>query len=66
MRTPPEPREASAIKPVFDVESLEPALEAVVVKGGVDTGRAFSNDDSILHDVVDPDGNVIQLRVRDS
>ena len=62
VRTPPEPREGSAIKPVFDVESLEAALEQVKAKGGVVTGRAFSIDGLTRHDVIDPDGNVIQLR----
>jgi predicted enzyme related to lactoylglutathione lyase len=66
VRTPPEPREGSAIKPVFDVESLEAALEQVKAKGGVVTGRAFSIDGLTRHDVIDPDGNVIQLRSRSS
>jgi predicted enzyme related to lactoylglutathione lyase len=66
VRTPPEPREGSAIKPVFEVESLEAALEQVHPKGGVVTGRTFSIDGLRRHDVVDPDGNVIQLRGRSS
>ena len=65
-RTPPEPREGSAIKPVFDVESLEAALEQVNSQGGVVTGRTFSIDGLTRHDVIDPDGNVIQLRSRSS
>lgn len=32
--TPPVPREGAAIKPVFDVESLERALDAVRETGG--------------------------------
>jgi predicted enzyme related to lactoylglutathione lyase len=63
-RTPPEPREGSAIKPVFDVESLGAALAQVNVKGGVVMGRTFSLDGLTRHDVIDPDGNVIQLRGR--
>jgi predicted enzyme related to lactoylglutathione lyase len=66
VRTPPEPRADCAIKPVFEVDSFGPALEAVVARGGVDTGRAFSVEGFTLRDVVDPDGNVIQLRVRNS
>jgi predicted enzyme related to lactoylglutathione lyase len=66
MRTPPEPRAGSAIKPVFDVESLEAALERVNEKGGVVTGRTFSIDGLTRHDVIDPDVNVIQLRGRSS
>lgn len=64
VRTPPEPREGRAIKPVFDVDASESALEAVVANGGVVTGRVFNLEDLTLHDVVDPDGNVIQFRVR--
>jgi len=64
VRTPPEPREGSAIKPVFDVESLGAALQQVKARGGVVTGRAFGIDGSTRNDVIDPDGNVIQLRSR--
>jgi predicted enzyme related to lactoylglutathione lyase len=66
LRTPPEPREGSAIKPVFDVDSLEAALEQVDTRGGVVTGRTFSIDGLTRYDVIDPDGNVIQLRGRSS
>lgn len=66
LRTPPEPREGSAMKPVFDVSSLEDALEQVDARGGVVTGRTFSIDGLTRHDVIDPDGNVIQLRGRGS
>jgi predicted enzyme related to lactoylglutathione lyase len=59
---PPEPRDGSAIKPVFDVGSLEVALEEVRAQGGVVTARTFSLDGVTRHDVLDPDGNVIQLR----
>jgi predicted enzyme related to lactoylglutathione lyase len=64
VRTPPERREGAAIKPVFDVESLEAALEQVEAKGGVVTAMTFSIDGLTRHDVLDPDGNVIQLRGR--
>jgi predicted enzyme related to lactoylglutathione lyase len=66
IQTPPKPREQSAIKPVFDVASLEAALAQVVERGGVATGRTFSIDGLTRHDVLDPDGNVIQLRGRTS
>ncbi len=62
VQSPPEARDNSPIKPVFDVDSLQAALEAVERNGGVDTGRAFSMDGLTRHDVLDPDGNVIQLR----
>jgi predicted enzyme related to lactoylglutathione lyase len=60
--TPPAARDGTPIKPVFDVESLDVALEGVSNKGGVVTGRSFSDGGLERHDVLDPDGNVIQLR----
>jgi hypothetical protein len=66
IRTPPEPREESAIKPVFDVASIELALVAVTANGGVDLRRTFSIEGLTFHDVLDPEGNVIQLRERNS
>jgi len=66
IRTPPEPRDRSAIKPIFDIDSIEAALEQVKAQGGAVTGRSFSIDGLTRHDVLDPDGNVIQLRCRSS
>lgn len=60
IRTPPEPRDGSAS--VFEIGSLEAALTEVLATGGVDTGRSFTIDGLTRHDVLDPDGNVIQLR----
>ena len=62
--TPPKPRDGSAIKPVFDVDSLVAALESVRTNGGVVTPRTFSLEGLTRHDVLDPEGNVIQLRSR--
>lgn len=62
IRTPPEPREKSAIKPAFTVDSIDDSLTAVAANGGVVTGRSFVIDGLSRHDVLDPDGNVIQLR----
>jgi predicted enzyme related to lactoylglutathione lyase len=59
---PPEPRERSPLKPVFEVLSLPTALERVEQAGGLVTARTFQYQGSTRHDVVDPDGNVIQLR----
>ncbi len=59
---PPEPREGSALKPVFEVSSLPTALGRVEPAGGVVTERTFRLQGVTRHDVVDPDGNVIQLR----
>jgi predicted enzyme related to lactoylglutathione lyase len=62
IQSPPEARDSSPIKPVFDVDSLQAALEAVELNGGVVTERTFSIDGLTRHDVLDTDGNVIQLR----
>lgn len=62
--SPPAPRENAALKPVFDVASLEQALRGVRATGGVVTDRGFSLHGSTRHDVLDPDGNVLQLRCR--
>jgi predicted enzyme related to lactoylglutathione lyase len=59
---PPEPREGAAIKPVFEVASLDVALERVRGGGGVVTNRSFVLEGVARHDVMDPDGNVVQLR----
>ena len=64
VQIPPEPRQDSAIKPAFDVDSLDASLDAVAVNGGVVTGHSFVLDGVHRHDVLDPDGNVIQLRWR--
>jgi predicted enzyme related to lactoylglutathione lyase len=61
---PPAPRDSSAMKPVFDMGSLDTALGRVRAKGGIVTARTFNVDGLARHDVLDPDGNVIQLRCR--
>ena len=61
---PPAPREDSAMKPVFEVRSLPEALQQVEANGGIATSRTFRIEGATRHDVVDPDGNVIQLRSR--
>jgi hypothetical protein len=60
--SPPRPRESAALKPIFDVASLEIALQRVEAAGGVVTERTFTLDGITRHDAIDPDGNVIQLR----
>jgi len=62
LQSPPEAREDTPIKPVFDVGSLVEALAEVSLKGGVVTERTFELDGLTRHDVLDTDGNVIQLR----
>jgi predicted enzyme related to lactoylglutathione lyase len=63
---PPEPRDGAVIKPIFDVDSLEVAVESVDFHGGVITDRTFTLNGLVRRDVLDPDGNVIQLRSRKS
>jgi hypothetical protein len=60
--SPPIPRQNSPLKPVFDVTSLERALGHVEAMGGVVTSQGFSLNGLTRRDVLDPDGNVIQLR----
>jgi predicted enzyme related to lactoylglutathione lyase len=62
VQTPPVPRDNSALKPVFEVQSLLSALKRVEANGGVVTNRTFRYNGITRHDVIDPDGNVIQLR----
>ena len=62
LTSPPAPREDSAMKPVFDVKSLPLALEQVSLRGGIVTKRTFTLDGLTRRDIVDPEGNVVQLR----
>jgi predicted enzyme related to lactoylglutathione lyase len=59
---PALPRENAAMKPIFEIRSLPDALRLVETHGGVVTDRTFRLEGITRHDVVDPDGNVIQLR----
>jgi predicted enzyme related to lactoylglutathione lyase len=65
IQTPPRARENTAIKPVFNVVSLSACLEEVQRRGGVVTDQTFSLDGLTRHDVLDPEGNVVQLRSRE-
>jgi predicted enzyme related to lactoylglutathione lyase len=56
------PRVNAALKPVFEVASLTDALAQVEPAGGCVTDYTFRIEGSTRHDVVDPDGNVLQLR----
>jgi predicted enzyme related to lactoylglutathione lyase len=60
--TPPAPRENSALKPVFEVQSLSRTLQRVEENGGVVTSFTFRLGGITRHDILDPDGNIIQLR----
>ena len=59
---PPVPRDEAAIKPGFEVDALDLALERVRANGGVVTTRNFVHNGVARHDVLDSDGNVITLR----
>jgi predicted enzyme related to lactoylglutathione lyase len=62
IKSPPVPRDIAAMKPVFDVKSLSKAEEQVTLRGGVLTQVTFTLDGLTRRDVLDPEGNVIQLR----
>jgi len=62
IKSPPVSRDIAAMKPVFDVKSLSKAEEQVTLRGGVVTKVTFTIDGLIRRDVLDPEGNVIQLR----
>ena len=62
IKSPPVPRDIAAMKPVFDVKSLPKAEEQVALRGGVVTKVTFTLNGVTRRDVVDPEGNVIQLR----
>jgi predicted enzyme related to lactoylglutathione lyase len=59
---PPRRRSETPIKPAFDVTSLPEALKEVVPAGGVDTKYSFNHNGTDRHDILDPEGNVVQLR----
>jgi predicted enzyme related to lactoylglutathione lyase len=58
------PREDAALKACFDVADLDRARLAVVTNGGSLTDRSFEAGAVTHLDVVDPEGNVLQLRAR--
>jgi|688.fasta_scaffold377684_2 predicted enzyme related to lactoylglutathione lyase len=62
IESPPVPRDIAAMKPVFDVKSLSKAEEQVTLRGGVVTKVTFTVDGLTRRDVLDPEGNLIQLR----
>jgi predicted enzyme related to lactoylglutathione lyase len=62
VKSPPSARDIAAMKPVFDVKSLSKAEEQVTLRGGVVTKTTFTLDGLTRREVLDPEGNVIQLR----
>ena len=53
-----------AIKPVFQVADLDAARESLVGTLATATAEALTHGHSIYLDVIDPEGNVIQLEQR--
>lgn len=62
IESPPVAIEDAAMKPVFDVKSIDEALKQVSQLGGIVTKRTFTLNGLTRHDIVDPEGNVVQLR----
>jgi len=62
--TPPQIRESLPVKLVIDVESLDAAIKTVLAKGGLSPSNKgeWQFRSKLVRDVVDPEGNVIQLR----
>ncbi len=52
-------REDAVMKPVFAVASIADALRRTT--GHARLGKAFGHDDKLMQDVIDPEGNLIQL-----
>lgn len=60
--SPPVPREEQAIKLIFTVPELSPAIETVIALGGVLCGKTWLGAGFRAQDATDPEGNVLQLR----
>ena len=52
-------REDAVMKPIFAVPSIGEALQRIA--GQANLGKSFGHDDKLMQDVIDPEGNVIQL-----
>jgi predicted enzyme related to lactoylglutathione lyase len=60
--SPPEPREDTAIKLFFSVDSLAAAAATAAALGGALFERGWSGPGFTVRDGIDPEGNVFQLR----
>jgi len=62
--TPPVIRASAPLKLAIDVESLDVAVKSVLDRGGLapEQNRSWEFRSKIVRDVVDLEGNVIQLR----
>jgi predicted enzyme related to lactoylglutathione lyase len=50
-----------AIKPIFTVSSIESAVDRISGTFATIKGEKFTHNQSIYLDVIDPEGNIIQL-----
>lgn len=60
--SPPEPREDSALKLFFTVESLASAASQASDMGGSVAGPVWDGPGFRVQNAVDPEGNILQLR----
>ena len=60
--TPPEPREAQAIKLFFTVPSLSTAETVAASLGGQLFGQEFADPGFKVRNGYDPEGNIFQVR----
>ncbi|MEM9795297.1 MAG: hypothetical protein AAF919_02340 [Pseudomonadota bacterium] len=63
IETPPAIRGATPLKPIIEVSSIDDALKAVAQFDGrpVPGAQRWTFRDYAVQDIVDPEGNVIQL-----
>lgn len=62
IKSPPEPREETAIKLFFTVPSLSQAEATVAARGGELFPHGWKGDGFRVRDGCDPEGNIFQLR----
>jgi len=60
--SPPVAREDTPMKPVFIVDDVDATIARAEAHGGQTIGRGFTYEGRRYQDLLDPEGNVIQLR----
>ena len=60
--SPPVAREDTPMKPVFTVDDVDATIARAEAHGGQTIGRGFTYEGRRYQDVLDPEGNVVQLR----
>ncbi|HEY1091342.1 MAG TPA: VOC family protein [Burkholderiaceae bacterium] len=60
--SPPEPREAQAIKLFFTVQSLASAADVASAHGGALFGQGYAGPGFKVRNGYDPEGNIFQVR----